>query len=408
MQLHPVRLLIGDDLRRSRVTVLLRLLLLLPHLLWIGLWSPVVLVAVVVAWLGTLLRGRAPSGLHAFLAAYTRYRAQVRAYALLAADPYPGFFLGSTGPYPVDVDIDHPGPQSRLATLLRPGLLLPALLVSAALALSALGAAFLAWFAALVRGEAPRGLRDLAAWAVGYGAQARAYRFLLTDRYPASGPLAFLAGLDPPPVDGRPRLVNGDDLRRSRLTVLFRLPLAAPHLVWWTGWYLLAVLAWLANWLSALALGRSPRPLARFLAAFVRYTVHLSAFLFLVANPFPGFLGREGSYPVDARLDPFGRQRRLVTVGRIPFFYGLAPLVLPALLLWNALSNLLSVSAVLGWLSSLARGRMPAGLQEAGAYALGYYAQTLAYWWLLTDRHPHASPLAVLAPPPGAETEALD
>ena len=36
---------------------------------------------------------------------------------------------------------------------------------------------------------------------------------------------------------------------------------------------------------------------------------------------------------------------------------------------------LLLVCAVLGWFSSLARGRMPKGLRDAGAYAIGYSAQ---------------------------------
>jgi hypothetical protein len=34
----------------------------------------------------------------------------------------------------------------------------------------------------------PRGLRALTTWSVAYGAQVHAYLFLLTDRYPYSGP----------------------------------------------------------------------------------------------------------------------------------------------------------------------------------------------------------------------------
>ena len=44
------------------------------------------------------------------------------------------------------------------------------------------------WFVAMARGRAPRGLRDLVAWGTGYTAQTYAYLFLLTDRYPYSGP----------------------------------------------------------------------------------------------------------------------------------------------------------------------------------------------------------------------------
>ena len=51
-------------------------------------------------------------------------------------------------------------------------------------------------------------------------------------------------------------------------------------------------------------MGRSPAALHRFLSAYVRYTTHVYAFLLLVANPFPGFSGEPGSYPVDLEIDP--------------------------------------------------------------------------------------------------------
>ena len=51
---------------------------------------------------------------------------------------------------------------------------------------------------------------------------------------------------------------------------------------------------------------------------------------------------------------------------------------------------------MLGWFASLARGRMPKGLRDAGAYGVGYNAQALAYLLLVTDRYPNADPTAML------------
>lgn len=51
-------------------------------------------------------------------------------------------------------------------------------------------AAFLGWFAALVTGRMPRSLRNAGWYAVRYSAQFGAYAWLLTDRYPFSGPPA--------------------------------------------------------------------------------------------------------------------------------------------------------------------------------------------------------------------------
>jgi hypothetical protein len=400
---HPIALVVQDDLERSRTTVFLRLLLAVPHLLWIGLWGMVAFLVAVIAWFATLIRGRNPDSLHEFLAGFLRYATHLEAYLLLAANPYPAFFLGTARPYPVDLEIAPPAPQSRWKTLFRLPLALPAgLLVAAFGGGGAAGrtgfsgvassAGFLTWFAALARGRAPRGLRDLAAWSIGYGAQAYGYLFLLTDRYPDAGPAAHLAGLEPPALDERlPRLVVTDDLRRSRLTVLFRLPLAVPHLVWLAGWSVLALLAGSLNWVATLVRGRPPTPLARFLSAYVRYSLHVSAFLYLVANPFPGFVGAAGAYPVDVRITVPERQNRWKTAFRLP-------LAVPAAIVSSALGTVQLVCAFLGWFASLALGRMPRGLADASAHALHYAAELGAYALVLTDHYPHASPLAGAGP----------
>ena len=36
---HPVQLAVTDDLQRSRLTVFFRLLLAIPHFIWLLLWS---------------------------------------------------------------------------------------------------------------------------------------------------------------------------------------------------------------------------------------------------------------------------------------------------------------------------------------------------------------------------------
>ena len=62
-------------------------------------------------------------------------------------------------------------------------------------------------------------------WSVGYGAQVWSYLLVLHDCYPDSDPLALLPEV---PIREDPvRLRSEDDLRRSRLTVAFRLPLAS-------------------------------------------------------------------------------------------------------------------------------------------------------------------------------------
>jgi len=175
------------------------------------------------------------------------------------------------------------------------------------------------------------------------------------------------------------------DLVRPRLVVLFRPLLVVPHLCWLAVWALPAALATVAAWAASLVIGRVPVPLHRFLAAFVRETAHVSAFLHLVGRPYPGFFGRQGGYPIDLTVAPPGRQPRLTILARLV-------LAVPALLLASALALVALVAAVLAWCAALVTGRISGGLRDLEAAALRYEAQTTGYLLLLTARYPDASP----------------
>jgi hypothetical protein len=181
---HPIRLVVNDDLQRNRLTVFFRLILAIPLFLWATLWGVIAVLAWVVNWFATLFMGRSPDGLHDFLATYLRYLTHVRAYALLVADPFPGF-TGTQGTYPIDLEVDPPEPQNRLTVFFRFVLAIPALLLMYILTnLSQLLAVF-SWFIALVMGRVPEGLRNFAALALRIETQTYAYLMVLTERYPS-------------------------------------------------------------------------------------------------------------------------------------------------------------------------------------------------------------------------------
>jgi hypothetical protein len=402
----PARIVIRDDLSRSRVTVFFRLLLAIPHLIWLLLWTIAAVVGGLANWVATLVLGRPPAALHRFLSAYVRYSTHVGAFVCLGANPFPGF-VGAPGSYPIDVEIPPPAPQHRLKTLFRIVLVIPAAALSSMATSGSvsffgagrgsdsnsgaggnlslgilLAAAILGWFAALGLGRMPRGLRNAIAWALGYSAQVWSYLFLLSDRYPNSDPGATGILAIPPrhPV----RLRVDDDLRRSRLTVFFRLLLVIPHVIWLVLWGIAAFFMVIFNWFATLVTGRSPGPLFRFLAAYVRYQVHVFAFVTLTANPFPDFLGST-DYPIDLELDGPDRQSRLKTLFR-PF------LAIPGYFLSSALSTLILTVAFFGWFASLVTGRMPTGFRNVAAWTIRYDAQLNSYLYILTDRYPYAGP----------------
>jgi hypothetical protein len=101
----------------------------------------------------------------------------------------------------------------------------------------------------------------------------------------------------------------------------------------------------------------------------------------LVADPYPGFGGTEGSYPVDVRIAPPANQNRLTVIFRII-------LAIPALLLNYVINYLSQILVFFAWFVCLALGRMPKGMRDLIAYCLRYQAQTYAYLFLLTSRYP--------------------
>jgi 2-(1,2-epoxy-1,2-dihydrophenyl)acetyl-CoA isomerase len=191
---HPIRLVVTDDLERWRLTVALRWLLGLPHILVLGLWQYLAVPVVFVNWLISLARGRPSTGVHAWMSRFVRYQVHVYAYLFLVADPYPSF-RGWPG-YPVDLVLPPPGPQARWKTLLRILLVIPAYVFAVVLSYVIYVVAFLGGLFALATGRYPRGMRDLTAYWLRYQAQTWGYLLLLTDKYPtlASSAIEFEKG----------------------------------------------------------------------------------------------------------------------------------------------------------------------------------------------------------------------
>jgi hypothetical protein len=91
---YPASIAINDPPgARDRLTVALRLLLVIPHvivLLFVILaWT----LTTIVAWFAILLTGDYPAGLYDFGVSVLRWRLRVEAYILLMADEYPPFSL---------------------------------------------------------------------------------------------------------------------------------------------------------------------------------------------------------------------------------------------------------------------------------------------------------------------------
>ena len=182
--------------------------------------------------------------------------------------------------------------------------------------------------------------------------------------------------------------------------MFFRLLLAIPHFLWMQ---LIGILLYVVflNWFVLLFWARNEDDLHSVVARYLRYQTHVYAYLLLLANPYPGFRGRPGTYPIDLEVDPPERQSRLVTFFRLI-------LAIPAFIFASVLMTVGFALAFAGWFVALALGRMPEGMRDLGAYCLRYSAQTYAYVLLLTSRYPtlaSGSPAAPREPEPDVERQ---
>jgi hypothetical protein len=176
-------------------------------------------------------------------------------------------------------------------------------------------------------------------------------------------------------------LIVEDDLRRNRLTVFFRFLLAIPQAIWLGIWGIFAFVAMVIAWFAALVLGRVPDGLHLFIERFARALTHYTAYLYLLADPWPPFSGDAGRYPVDLRVDPAAPQGRLTVLFR-------ALLAIPALLLVYAFRVVNQLIAFVGWFYCLATGHMHEGMRDVSAWMLRYEVQAYGYVFLLTSRYP--------------------
>jgi hypothetical protein len=81
------------DAPRDRLTVALRLILALPHMVAVWVLGIAWALATVVAWFSILFTGRYPAGLYQFATGVLRWSTRVEAYVLLLRDEYPPFSL---------------------------------------------------------------------------------------------------------------------------------------------------------------------------------------------------------------------------------------------------------------------------------------------------------------------------
>ncbi len=169
--------------RQRRWTVLLRLLLLVPHAVVLFVLSLAAFFTAIAGWFAALVLGRLPDPVFRFLAAYLAYEARVGASAMLLVDRYPPFALFHATGYPVRFE-NRPTHLNRLAVLFRIILIIPAWIIASLVTSGWWTLGLIWWLITLVLGRMPLALHGASVAALRYHLRTVAYWLLLTPAYP--------------------------------------------------------------------------------------------------------------------------------------------------------------------------------------------------------------------------------
>lgn len=178
---YPVRYDVPAAGRQRRWRVALRLLLVLPHLVALYLCFYLAELITLAAWLIGVFSGRYEPGLAALPIACLRWEARVLTYAGLLRDEYPSFLGGA---YPMQFELTLQTRQSRASIFFRAPLVLPQVVVLYVLSTVWIASVALAWFALLITGRYPEGLRRLVIGLNRWLLRVVAYLLLLRGDYP--------------------------------------------------------------------------------------------------------------------------------------------------------------------------------------------------------------------------------
>lgn len=169
--------------RQRRLTVLVRLLLLIPHFIVLFLLYIAAVPTVIVGWFAALFLGRLPEPVFRFLAGYLGYQVRVGASSMLLVDRYPPFALDPPPDYPVRIEV-RPTDLNRLAVLFRLILMIPAAVVRSLAMAGWWAVSIVWWLITLILGRMPRPLFGATAAVLRYEMRFGAYAMMLTPAYP--------------------------------------------------------------------------------------------------------------------------------------------------------------------------------------------------------------------------------
>jgi hypothetical protein len=190
IQPYPITYSFDPPERIARWRPLVHWILAIPHFVVLYALGIVAGVAAFVGWFLGVFTGRIPDGLLGVITMYTRYNVRVTEYLLFLQPDYPPFEFSTTatdpGTYPhtrLDVAREVEG-RNRLTIFFRYFMVIPHMIVLFFIGLAMYVVLVIGFFAVLILGRWPAGLRSFVVGAIRWSTRVNAYFYLLTDTYP--------------------------------------------------------------------------------------------------------------------------------------------------------------------------------------------------------------------------------
>lgn len=187
---YPVTITFDLPDRVARWRPLVQWILAIPHFFVLWVISIAAGVAVLAAWFCGVILGRVPAVLLELIAMYLRYSASVSTYAGFLHGTYPRFAIDAstadpgTDPHVRVEVVEQVENRSRLTIFFRFLMIIPQAIVLYFVSIAAFVVWFIAFFAVIILGRWPSGLREFALGYLRWNQRFNAYAYLLTDDYP--------------------------------------------------------------------------------------------------------------------------------------------------------------------------------------------------------------------------------
>ncbi len=177
--------------RVARWRPLVNWALVIPLYLWLAVLGYGAAMVSLAGWFAIIFTGQLPGRLGDYLVAVLRYQWRVTTFLFGLTTSYPGFPVTAgyvdPGNYPAVFYSARPARRRRLTVAFRAVLVIPQLVVLFFANVAAAVVLVVGWFAVVVTGRWPRGLRLLVVGWLRWMFRVSGYTYLLVDDYPPFG-----------------------------------------------------------------------------------------------------------------------------------------------------------------------------------------------------------------------------